>query len=246
MTAYCPHCGQPIKVVKDGQATYSQTRKSKRVFESSYGANGEAMSVPIIERRGPARDATVESDVHVPVLQAAVTGICAFAVSIIPIFAWGWAWWSPLVIGLLTFAAVWLALLNSHRQSLWFIEDLLDRDIDGDGHTGKPSNEPIRVDIIETQDDGRKGFKFVDIVDATPKQLVTFAYGAAVLDRPLSEETWTPTINGFSKRKFYRFIQRLDEIGWTTFIDPQYPTRGRVLTTAGRRILKKIANGKAH
>jgi hypothetical protein len=239
---YCPHCGQSIQLVKGGHSR----RASKTRFESGYGATGQAEApVPIIERRGPARDATVESDVHVPVLQAGITGIVAFAVSIIPIFAWGWAWWSPFVVGLLTFAAVWLALLNSHRQSLWLIEDALDRDLNGDGQIGKPASiEPIRVDIIETQDDGRKAFKFVDLVGVQPKQLYTFAFAVTSLDKSLAEEVWTPSANGFSKRKYRTFMQRLDDIGWTRFVNPAHPWQGRALTTAGRRILANIAQGR--
>lgn len=261
--AYCPYCGNEIRLMQQDNSlrrrdyplrpnktrlSYGYERRYRPAqLEASFAYRHDPEPAyeqlpPMTERRGPARDANVESDVKVPLLQAGITSLIAAAIGIIPSFAWRWPWWSPMVIGLVTLGLVWLIFLRDHRRSLWFIEQMLDQDLDDEGLTSQPSETPVvRVDIQQPQWDGRPSFKFVDLLGITEAQLYQFACGSTQLGKSLAEETWTPKQNGFSTKAFRKFIKQLHTAGWVEYIDPASPQRGRRLTAAGRSILSKIA-----
>jgi hypothetical protein len=119
------------------------------------------------EKRSPARDASIESDVAVPGAQSAITAVIlgsgggAFAaVAGAP---------KPLLIGVGIGAAAatisWLSLLADHRRLLWSFESVTGADIDGDGNVGKPDQrqEPVTVEIVKRERKNHTSMHYVNL-----------------------------------------------------------------------------------
>ena len=91
------------------------------------------------ETRKPQRAATWESDVKVPLAQAALTA-CAFGLGAgLVTWAAGWSWRVPVVTFTLVLTGAWLWRLRLVDSLLWSIESVIERDVTGDGNIGKPS-----------------------------------------------------------------------------------------------------------
>lgn len=132
----CPLCGSTVGGVSAGWQ-----RSNVQAFAS--GAISVAPGVRY-SRTEPARKASLESDVTVPLLQSLATGVFAGVVSgaISSIIDWN----EPAIVGLATAALssglVWAALVRDHNASLWKIEEITGVDLDGDGIAGKPAPAP--------------------------------------------------------------------------------------------------------
>lgn len=90
------------------------------------------------ESREARREPKLETDVAVPLAQAAIT---AFAIGIpAALLAWAlaWGWRVPVVVFALALAVGWLWRLRLVDKLLWNVETWVDRDLDGDGVKGKP------------------------------------------------------------------------------------------------------------
>lgn len=119
-----------------------------------------------IERRRPARGASIESDVAVPGLQAAISGLLS-GVAVLAL-ALGFGWDSPLRIAAAVAIAVtiltWIGLLSAHRRLLWELEEIRNRDIDGDGEIGRPEPpQPEPITRVEVIDEGGHRIRWFDV-----------------------------------------------------------------------------------
>lgn len=123
-TRFCPSCGRPM-----GQAGQVQ---AFQMGNATAIAPGMAW-----EKREPTRAPSLHSDVGVPLAQASVTALAATtgAVALGGVEV-------GLVVGSAVFAGGWLTFLMASRRTLWKIEELFGVDLDGDGHTGRPSVAP--------------------------------------------------------------------------------------------------------
>lgn len=139
----CPRCGQQITIPSGWE----------RRDYTPFGAGVVAVEAGTeYERRRPARDASLESDVAVPASQSAITAVilgcgagAVAAVTGAP---------EPFLIGIALGAGAgaiaWLGLLADHRRLLWEIETATGIDLDGDGDVGEPEPK-TRLEIIERQ-----------------------------------------------------------------------------------------------
>lgn len=145
----CEHCGRENKIPLHRIPTNAYQGQ-----RANFGS-GLPSSFSLAEYLQPARPAAVDSDVHVPLLQAAVSGFAIGLLSIWPGWYFAWDWLTPMGLAGVTFAGTWLFLLSDHRRALWNIERISGRDIDGDGRIG-PDPEPVapppqihRVEVTE-------------------------------------------------------------------------------------------------
>jgi hypothetical protein len=204
----------------------------------------------MVERVVPARQANVESDVTVPLLQAAACGvIAAVLVTALVLLAndqigWYIPWWSGVIAGLVVLTWLFFRFIGEQRDSLFLREQRLNIDLNNDGHVGPPPAKPnkIELDITDTHPDREAQFRIVTLFNVGDEQFANFAHGVTRLARPLAEGEWTPNQNGFSINRYRDFIQQLADARLVEYIDPAAPRQGRQLTAAGRAILKKAAD----
>jgi hypothetical protein len=142
----CPHCGHKIPW-------------SDWVSREYDGFTLGAAAVPAgaeYERKRPARDANIETDVITPAIQSLITGVVTGACAAAAASLLNWD--QPAVTGVTTgtgvLSAVWVILLREQRSLLWEIERITGADIDGDGRVGPPEpagreREPVRVEVSE-------------------------------------------------------------------------------------------------
>jgi hypothetical protein len=121
------------------------------------------------ERKRPVRDASLESDVFTPSLQALISGVaggvCLGALA--AIFHWD----RPFVIGLASGTGVmgltWFVLLREHRDLLWEVERITGTDLDRDGAVGEPvavDTEPEpRITRVEVTERKKGRIRYVDV-----------------------------------------------------------------------------------
>jgi hypothetical protein len=110
----------------------------------------------------PSHQPTTGADVVVPLLQSLISGAVAAVVtgSILGVInhqtgtLGAWVIWGALGAFAMITGAVWASLLTDHRRLLWEIETWTRQDLDGDGATGKPQAEPLRVRVEEQKTTG--------------------------------------------------------------------------------------------
>ena len=153
----CPHCGHKIPW-------------SDWISREYDGFSLGAAAVPAgaeYERKRPARDANIETDVITPAIQSLITGVVTSAC--VTAAAALLDWDQPVVAGVTTgtgvLSAVWVILLREQRSLLWEIERITGADLDGDGDVGQPAareREPVRVEVSERR--GRyQRIRYIDL-----------------------------------------------------------------------------------
>jgi len=119
----------------------------------------------------PARLASLESDVFVPVLQGIAVGVSVGILGGVGTLLLGgpvahlqggvlWAWAGRLagVSFALGLSGSVVAFVLGHRRAIWQRERRLGRDIDGDGYVGEP--DTVRVEMVS---DNGKHSKYTDL-----------------------------------------------------------------------------------
>lgn len=168
----CPNCGQPV--------TRRQPTNQYSVTRAQWG-NAPDVDFSLAEYLTPARAAGVGSDVAVPLLQSAVSGVVTGLLSAWPVFYFGWPWFIPFLVTVAVFAGAWFKLLADHRKSLWNSER-----IEGQPQTQAPEISQYSV-RLEVNDDGN--LKYVDFpIDIDSLQTMA---RAIVNGRSFSIGEWT-------------------------------------------------------
>lgn len=98
-----------------------------------------ADTAPTIETRTARRVPGMESDVLVPLSQAAITAVAVAIAAGLVSWAADWSWRVPVVAFALALVLGWLWRLRLVDRLLWQIETWTDHDIDGDGAKGRPT-----------------------------------------------------------------------------------------------------------
>jgi len=198
----------------------------------------------LIRTATPGRLAALESDVLVPVLQAlAIAGAVGLLAGVV-ILLWigperdlegGELWtFAGRVAGTaaaLSLAATIIAFVLGHRRALYQVEEWIGRDLDGDGHTGKPgppAPSTVRVELIGN---GGKHQRYVELpVDDDKLHLVARAclwHGKRFSRRELA--------GALSQGEYARLAEAM--LGAGLLRDT---ATGRELTASGRALLRRF------
>ena len=197
------------------------------------------------EKRYPHRPPTVQADVVVPGLQSAISGTI---VGVLGGAGAGIAG-SPhaLLIGAMIGAGgvgvAWLILLREHRASLWQLERIVGRDLDGDGHIGTPRlvRKPVQVEVVERRETG------------SIKRMLWLNLPASITDAHLERIARAVLVDGadFSRRKLqdamsaesYGALATAMLKGGMLRYKGRTENAGVELTPSGRAFLRQYVNG---
>jgi len=224
----CPHCGRPLPPGPGWE------RRETTIF----GAGPVAVDPGVeYEKRTPARDASIESDVAVPAAQSVITAILlgsgggAFAaVAGAP---------RSLLIGVGVGAAAatvsWLSLLSDHRRLLWTFETVTGRDVDGDGSVGKPEHrqEPVTVEVVERRPDHTR-IRYVD-TGLSESELKRIALALLIRREPLSRRALEDVLE---PERYGPFLDKMLEAGLARMKGKSIHA-GVELTGSGRAFLRQ-------
>jgi hypothetical protein len=214
----CPHCGQPLAIVP-AQPTYQGWRQPI-TFNSTAPTITAPLDAPApayskYERRQPARPATWESDVLVPLAQSAMWGVIGGLLSIgLPAFA-HWPWWTPFPAFVLSTSVAWWIISSDHHRALWIVEKMTGRDIDGDGHTGapKPESAPpvISLEMTARTEAGTfvKMFRF-DLDKSITEALFQQWGREALKNADLTQARWVKR-NKFTREAYTDLLDKLEQ-----------------------------------
>jgi len=266
----CPHCGQPLHIpdatltVQDRVAAPSipawtglHRRPTQDTVLSAAPFRPYALGVATdtlatqewreVTFEAPARPATTESDVLVPMAQAAVCGISAGTLILCSAVLFGTSWETGLLIGtggaLVTFTAVWWHLLNDSRALLRSVEHYVGREREG------PDVEPERLVVtVTTKGHGNTREDLLEVGDrlenwGLPVDGVTLrALFRAVTSGAHQWSTRSlAEVPGLSETTATRLLRALHAAGFLAYRDeqPNHP-KGQVLTAAGRALGRKL------
>lgn len=240
----CPHCGMQLNVSAIGGESWAPAGfdvHTLRPFHAGDGASAEAWHEAT--RTTPHGKATKESDVVVPLQQAAITA----AVVTLPVAALtaaaGWPVYVPVIVGTISFTASWFWLLKDSRGLLRVTERIVNRDIDGDGRIGdepeiaKPSR--VQVEVTERDPHGYHRMRFLDLpIDET--NLQAFAKGI-LAGKSFSERTWAGDGKPFSQNDFAALRDKLIDTGYARWKGGER-RMGTELTAKGRAMFAGLAD----
>lgn len=188
---------------------------------------------------------TLTAGVLVPMLQGlgqgVFPGLLVGTVAGVTTTALDGPWWVGPLTGFVMLAGVaswrcWL-FIDGRQEALWQREVLSRRDIDGDGHVGKP--DPVTVKV-EVEDIGGGKTRFVDLA-VDPAKLRILARGLTG-GRPFSEPEWVGKGKPFSRRQFYALRSELLNRGLLVQRHPTEPKQGFELTPAGRAVFRRLTD----
>jgi hypothetical protein len=189
--------------------------------------------------RQPARAATVESDVVVPLFQSAITGGLISLATGLSVKALGYPEQALLgggVVGLLSFGVSWWYLLQDSRKLLWQIEELINRDLNHDHQIGTPKT--LRVEATVERETGYPVTNFLTLEGITEDDFLTFAR-AVINGQSMAVNRWTGSSWTWSRSEFDGLMSELEHAGFVRFKNGQ-PSQGRELTPAGRAVLTRL------
>lgn len=239
----CPDCGHVLMVQSVGKGPIRKPLERQDWQEFYYSPGVEeapTLAGASFSRRQPARAASVESDVTVPLFQAmicgAIVGILTLMGSIPLAIKNEWRWWVPpaATAGMATvsWAVAWFVLLGAHRKLLWLVEEIIGQDLDEDGEVGDPSE----VHVWVTEPDKKQACKVVLPLDeGTLRQVAKAHLGAG---KPLSRRGLAGVL---SDGKFRKLQEILLEKGWAIY-KGEGPNAGIELTKAGMAVFRHFSD----
>jgi len=187
------------------------------------------------QRTSPARPASTESDVVVPLLQSLITGvIIGLPAGTFVALVGHLPWWSvPAIAAGVIIPATWLHRLSAHTRALWTVEKIFNRDVDGDNYTGEPPRQSFEMEVKT----GRTIQRF-DMPGAL-EQFYTLARGV-LRGKPFSEHEWTPLRRLYSVPTFRQIRSRLLELGYIEWVNPMLHFQGLHITARGRDFMESF------
>lgn len=250
MSGQCPHCGQPLtkpsRARRAWQSYAGYRQRHYQVFESSLSPAPWQPEPPPHKggyfeatRERPARPMNVESDFVTPLLQS--VGVFVF-VTLGGLYL---AWQLDVVWHLACFAGVaasglfYLVALAVNRKLLWIAETVINEDVDGDGHIGRPPPASLAPLEVLHKDEGghlRQLHRLNLPESISEAKLVEFAKGVTL--KGLAQGQWTGKAGLFSRSEFDALMAELERANIVTWVDPQNRSQGRKLTHPGQAALR--------
>lgn len=238
----CPYCGKPIELVKGDALRLSLPWECVRDYESTtpFSFPGSPSTEPAwaeYERREAGRQPTVDGDVRVPLAQSVVGGVFVGLLAIPPTVILNWPWQVPFIASIVVSAVSWFTFIGEHRNMLWKVEKVLNRDFDGDGHKGEPIEH--RTVIEGRIDDGRNIQDLVLYFDDVPPEKVDLLFQAALGGQSLCEPAWCGKGKPFSKPQFVGVRDRMIETGLWAWVNPEAHAQGVQVLANGRVLMSR-------
>lgn len=247
----CPHCHNSLVInIQKSVATFGPAWRGGRshTFEqttqpwqpspsSDLGSNVEATRIQ------PARAASVESDVIVPLCQSLTTG-AAVLVPAIGAAVWlEWSWYAPLVISGGTVTMTWLLLLGAHRKLLWIVETI--SQLGEEDAPAEPKSAAIQLEVKHTEPSGRIGrMQFIDLPKkVTQKMLIEWSKSVTNDTGSIAQDAWCGKGKLFSKPVYIDFIAAMNDAGILALKGAD-KSQGYRLTTGGRHSLKRMISAE--
>jgi hypothetical protein len=190
------------------------------------------------------RSANVQSDVLVPLITAAVTGII---LAIIATVLWISAHWSPWVIliaFLSGFVLVWVWRLALFDKLLVAGEEITHLDLNRDNVIGAPPPEPVPEVRIELKlsEANRSQPNFRRFSFPCDQDTLVEVADVMLAGSTLPESEWAGLKAGkpFSEDKLKKFKAILVAQGLSRWVNPENPRLGIVLTDNGRQFMERV------
>lgn len=217
-------------------------------FHATAQAPAIAESPPYTSRSATQyRAADWRSEILVPLLMAAVTGILALGLT--AWLWWEWDWlpnWSPIAAFIIAFGGVWVWRMRKHDAMLTAAEEITRLDLNRDGVTGRPvppEAPPQTIHIDLSRPNPHTGtpqlVRFDLPCDADTLALVAEAMLAG---STLPNSDWTPIKAGkpFSEGGLQKFKDALITNGLARPISSENTRLGLVLTDEGKAFMAEI------
>lgn len=190
-------------------------------------------------------------DVLALALLAFVSGV--FAALALGLLAHALEHKAPLEIALIawsvTQALTWIILLFRWSKLLYVIERSLGLDINRDGYTGEPyqeperyTPEPVRIELVEQTTGGGRQTSLIDL-PVSQEQLIALADGL-LSGSSFSESSWCGSGAPFSKSEFIRLRDEMLKRNLLTWRNPRAPAVGLMLTPGGKACMRYLSSVK--
>jgi len=237
----CPHCGRPVGVTLrpgPGSAPIRAAWRGKAAFEMTAPWESEPPQLSgggEYHRQAPARAASLESDVLVPLAQAGATGVVvALAGGVVAIWL-RWPWWWPVAGGCLSMATAWLMLLGAHRRLLWIYETVSEA-VEAVKEEREPKSEQVLVELYQRTDNQNRvqARRFELPPGVTVRAFRDWARDVAG-GRSAARAQWVGPGRPFSRDSYDQFSQAMEKLG----ILANVPGKGRQVTAGGRHLLAR-------
>jgi hypothetical protein len=208
-----------------------------RPYQEASGIPGD---IAELTRERPARGMTWQGDFLVPLAWSAVSGFFALTGSLSLTLAFHWpvdgAIVFSLAAGFLAAGGVWAWRLTTHSRSMWDIERIINRDLDGDGAVGQPVT---RVEVTMPKPGGGGSMHFIDIAGVEADDLQAF-FRAVGAGGSLTVGSWAGAGKPFTRPQYDALMAKLEGAG---LIENRGGNVGRVLSKSGRAVFKRLAGG---
>lgn len=241
----CPHCNNELVVhIARGQKIsgqwhvsrshqFEQTTQPWQAPDGDYGGNVE------MSRTQPARPASLESDVIVPLLQSLATGFVIGASSAPVAYFLQWHWTTPLIIGGATVTITWLSLLGAHRKLLWLIETV--SKIGDEPAPPAPVTKPISLEVKHRDPAGKIGrFQYIDLPkNVTQEMFVEWSKSVLHGSKSVAQSSWCGNGKLFSKPVYSDFVAAMMDAGILA-LKGQDKSQGYRITNGGKHALRSL------
>ena len=250
----CQHCGRqnhynvsPAQLAASPRKLAQLNSDTRHIFDQVADAPPLAQPAALGEWRKSTPVAKLQSGDITAVLydSGVVLIIVAIAGSFFTWLIWGGPWYivGP-AFGFLAGSIRYLGGVNFARGLTRVVETAINRDIDGDGHVGRPQPESRTIEIVHKNERGgvKSMHRFDHLSANTVEHLDQFAK-AVLAGRGLAEANWTGRSGLFSKSEYGALMDALSEAGIVQWVNPKAKAQGREVTRGGRRALSELAKG---
>lgn len=218
----CPKCGTRLKVIPLANESGGWERGQAFALGAPPPGSEYSREVPAADLSG------VEAGVKAPLFQALLTGAAVGAVTVILTIWKSWPWVTPIVAAVIAAALAWWLLLLNTRGLLKTVEQVIGRDLDGDGQIG------FSVEITDLTG-GKKQMRLARF-PGRPEHVRKFAQ-TAVDGAP------TPEGAAMSRRKFNAIRDEALRRGLVTWKDEEHHTQGLATTLVGKAVFRRLIDG---
>ncbi len=239
----CPHCGRLISAVKHDTSYNIPWTPVHPMADRARHLGDTAQPAPEFTeayRDTPARAPSKEADVSVPFWKTLITGaLVGIPSGIIVVAAFEWPWWWLFAAPSGTTGLVWLIFLFKGGDTLWIRERIVNKDLNKDGHVGKPP--PLRIEY-EDHEDGREREVWADFVVPYKTRYagaISFARGVVFQNESFSERTAADY--GYTRDEWKTLRDTFIDNDWASWNHPTSEQQGVTLHGPGRVVLRRIA-----